>query len=156
MPFFVPRRFIELEYLRDDKPKKYTEQEEKENAKYSKLQDFAFFAANFGYSKVEYEILTPTEKAFLLKAYEEKVVSDSSLLASAVANAVGNVLRKKGKRPQKLWKKKPKPGNVEQRDSDVEIAKRNAEKDGNAWIARIYAANHRKLKRRSAPPENRK
>ncbi len=86
---------------------------------------------------------------FIVKAYEDKVVSDSSLLAAAVANAVGNVLRKKGKRPQKLWKKKPKAGNVQQRDSDLEIVKKNAEKDGDTWIARIYAANHRKLKRRA-------
>ena len=49
--------------------------------------------------------LTPAEKRFLLKAYEEKVVSDSTLLAAAVANAVGNVLRKKGKKSKQQREK---------------------------------------------------
>ena len=63
--------------------------------------------------------LTPAEKRFLLKAYEEKVVSDSTLLAAAVANAVGNVLRKKGKKPKKLWQKCPRHADQQVRGAVV-------------------------------------
>lgn len=119
---------------------------------YQEYIDFAFFAVNFGYSKQEYYSLTRAEKLFLIKAYENKVVADSSVFASAVANAVGNVFRKKGKRAQKLWKRKPKRGDLRQRETDLAIAKQSQESDGNAWIEKIYHANGRKYKRKGQKP----
>lgn len=76
------------------------------------------------------------------------MVADSSVMASAVANAVGNVLRKKGKRPQKLWKRKPKPGDRDQRHSDIAAVQTVQKREGVGWIEQIYRANGRKLRRR--------
>lgn len=58
-----------------------------------------------------------------------------------MANAVGNVLRKKGKPPQKLWKKKPVQGDLLERENDLQIAMNVQKQDGNNWIRKIYAAN---------------
>lgn len=104
--------------------------------------DFAFFAVNFGYSKTDYEALTIAEKAFIYKAYEDMVVSQSTILCNAVTVAVANALRKKNKRPHKLWKKR----RTAVVDKDVmkhtikdvlEIEK----KSGKAWVDLIYKAN---------------
>lgn len=103
--------------------------------------NFAFFAANFGYSKADYYALTPAEKKFLAKAYEDKVVADSNILAAAVANAVGNVLRKKNKRPQKLWKKKPKQADTAKRAEIIQKVVATEEKSSRAWVDAIYQAN---------------
>lgn len=92
--------------------------------------------------------LTPAEKRFLLKAYEEKVVSDSTLLAAAVANAVGNVLRKKGKKPKKLWQKCHRHADQQERQRIVEAAKKIEATEGKAWVDLIYQANG--MRRRKA------
>ena len=68
-------------------------------------------------------------------------MTTSNLLAAAVANAIGNALRKKGKPPQKLWKKKPVHGNIQERENDLQIAMDVQEQDGDSWIRKIYAAN---------------
>ena len=57
--------------------------------------DFAFFAANFGYSKADYDSLTPREINFLYKAWENRVIADSYHLYNAVFTAVYNVNRPK-------------------------------------------------------------
>ena len=119
---------------------------EREN--YCKAADFAFFAVQFGYTKADYEALTGTEKAFILKAYEEKVVSDSNLLAGAVLNAISNAFRKKGKPFQKLWKKKPKRANREQQQATISEVLAADAKQGTAWIDAIYAANGRKRRKK--------
>lgn len=110
------------------------------------MRDFAFFAVNFGYSKRDYLELTYAEKSFLMKAYEDKVVADSNLMAAAVGNAVGNALRKKGKRPRKLWRKAAKPGDYAQRQQQTAIAKKIEEKEGKRWVDLVYAANGRRRK----------
>ena len=92
--------------------------------------------------------MTRTEVLFLLKAYEEQLVTNTTLLSASVANAISNVLRKKGKRPNKLWKKKPKAGDVQERTQDIAIAKTVQEQDGSNWIQKIYLANRRKLQRK--------
>lgn len=104
--------------------------------------DFAFFAVNFGYSKADYQALTATEKAFIMKAYEDKVVSDSTLLAMAVNNAINNALRKKGKRAVKLWKKKNHTV-VDKEAMQLSIKQiiRHEEKAGKGWVEKIYKAN---------------
>ena len=68
--------------------------------------DFAFFVVHFGYSRADYDALSEVEKAFIRKAWEDYTVSWTTLVRDAVFNAVGNALRKKGKRFRKLWKKR--------------------------------------------------
>ena len=104
-----------------------------ERERYRQAADFAFFAVQFGYTKADYEALTGTEKAFILKAYEDKVVSDTNLLAGAVLNAVSNAFRKKGKLFQKLWKKKPKRTNKEQQQTTITEVRAADAKQGTAW-----------------------
>ena len=68
--------------------------------------DFAFFAVNFHYSKADYMALTPAEKAFIYKAWEDKTVSDTTLIRDAVLNAVSNALRKKKRKERHDWRKR--------------------------------------------------
>lgn len=102
--------------------------------------DFAFFAANFGYSRRDYYELTPTEKAFILKAYENKVVTDTTLLRNAVKNAVDNAFRKKGSRFRDLWKKANGKKDKAFERSALEVIRKNEALEGKSWIAKIYAA----------------
>lgn len=113
--------------------------------------DFAFFVVNFGYSKADYQSLTATEKAFILKAYEDKIVAETSLLNNAVANAIANTLRKKGKKPIKLWQKRPSTI-IDEKDilkhciRDIKLYEQN---NGKGWVYKIYKANGMKLERRA-------
>ena len=106
---------------------------------YRNEMDFAFFAVNFGYSKADYDAITPREKAFIYKEWEKKLVSDSYLIYNAAFTATYNVNRKKGKKPLKLWKKR------RLRKIDADTAKENMEivreverREGNDWIKKIY------------------
>lgn len=104
--------------------------------------DFAFFVVNFGYSKADYQALTITEKAFIMKAYEDKVVSDSTVLAMAVNNAINNALRKKGKRPLKLWKMK-NHAVIDKEAMQLSIKQiiNHEKQTGKGWVEKIYKAN---------------
>ena len=105
---------------------------------YRDVMDFAFFAVNFGYSRKEYNSLTLTEKLFIYRAWEDKVVSDSTLLRDAVLNAVSNALRKKGKKFQPLWKKNQAPVDKEAARDNLEIVEEVEAKEGKGWIDEIY------------------
>lgn len=72
---------------------------------YSKEQDLAFFVVNFGYTKADYLALTPREKAFVYRAWEDKIVRDSQLVHDANLLAEVNAHRKKGRSVQPLWRK---------------------------------------------------
>ena len=99
----MPNTLIDFEYFGGSLPTK----KEQEIAKpYQREIDFAFFVANFGYSKADYDAITPKEKAFIYKAWENKTISDSYLLYNAVFTAVYNANRPKRKKPLKLWKKR--------------------------------------------------
>ena len=89
-------------------------------------------------SRADYESLTPREKAFIAKAYENKVVFETNLINNAVNNAVANALRKKGSSPKPLWKKKPKHGDTD--ELKVAWTKGSKEKD-KSWVEKIYSAN---------------
>ena len=65
---------------------------------------------------------------FIAKAYEDKVVNDSTIMRDAVANAVGNIFRKKGKGVVQLWKHREKV--------DKEAKKKDAH--GNEYIYPYY------------------
>ena len=100
MPFFLPRRLIELEYLKTKNPS--SEEEIKEAKPYRNDMDFAFFAVNFGYTRAQFNALTPREIAFLYKAYEDSFVSRSYQLYNACFTAFYNANRGKKRRALKL------------------------------------------------------
>lgn len=103
--------------------------------------DFAFFVVNFGYTKADYEALTPAEKLFIRKAYEDKTVSDSSLFEKAVEVAIGNtVCRKKGKRALSLWHKQQRPADKAIVKKQIEIVKEIEDKNGKDWVQLVYKA----------------
>lgn len=104
--------------------------------------DFAFFAVNFGYSKADYESLTPREKAFIYKAWENKLVSDTTFLYNAVFTATYNCNRPKRKKALKLWKKKKtQRADKEIIQENFRIIKEVEKKEGNDWIKTVYQAN---------------
>ena len=88
-------------------------------------------------------MLTPREKLFIRKAYEEKVVFDSTVIRDAVMNAVYNVNRKKGKKFKKLWTligkitRTEKQAYKETREKILEMEKTQPTN----WIDKIYQAN---------------
>ena len=102
--------------------------------------DFAFFAVNLGYSKNDYYDLTPREAAFIRKKWEEKIVSDSTLLRNAVLNAVSNALRKKNARFRDLWKRLARPADKEKARDDIKVVLEIEEKEGKGWVDRVYKA----------------
>lgn len=136
MSFFIPVRLITPEYFKSDNSKE-------KQSPYSDYMDFAFFAVNFGYSRADYDALTLTEKAFIIKAYETKIVNDSTFIRNAVLNAVNNAFRKKGKQFIKLWKKQ---GAIEKDEVDnaLHIVKENEKAEGKDWIALIYKGQERR------------
>lgn len=103
--------------------------------------DFAFFAVHFHYSRRDYDSLTPTERAFIYKAWEEKTVSESTMLRDAVFNAISNAFRKKNAKFRKLWKKAQTPSDKETARKNIKIALEIEEKEGKGWIAKILKAN---------------
>lgn len=107
---------------------------------YRNVMDFAFFAVNFHYSKADYMALTPTEKAFIYKAWEDKTVSDTTLIRDSVFNAVINALRKKNSRFRKLWKKIQQKADTEKARDDIRTALEIEEKEGKGWVDRIHKA----------------
>lgn len=108
---------------------------------YRNVMDFAFFAVNFGYSRRDYDSLTPTEKAFIYRAWEDKTVSESTMLRDAVLNAVSNALRKKNARFRKLWKKVQEPIDKELARENLNTVREIEEKEGKSWVDRILRAN---------------
>ena len=145
MPFFLPRRLIEYEYFSGEPDPDY----EKIAKPYQKEIDFAFFGVNFGYSKTDYEELTPKEKAFIYKAWEEKIVSDSYHVYNAVFTATYNVNRGKNKKALKLWRKaKVRKADMEIIQDNLKIIREVEQKEGTAWIEKIYRANGMKFLRK--------
>lgn len=113
---------------------------------YRDVMDFAFFAVNFHYSKSDYEALTPTEKVFIFKAWEDKAVSDSTIIRDTVLNAISNAFRKKNSRFRKLWKKIQKKSDKEKAKEDLAIVYEIEKKEGKDWIDKILKANGIKRK----------
>lgn len=110
--------------------------------------DFAFFAVNLGYSKKDYEELTPREIFFIRKAWEDKLVTDSYMTYNAVFTATYNVNRKKNKKALKLWKKsKVQKADIETVHDNLKIVNEVEDKEGKGWIDRILAANGMKRKK---------
>lgn len=135
MPFFIPESLIRLEYF---VPSEKENQETDEYARlYADEYDFAFFCVHFNYSKADYNALTPIEKAFILKAYENKVVQETTLFRDAVLNAGANLMPKKSKRFIPLWKKRNERVNFEEIENDIEILSAANEKNKINWVERV-------------------
>ena len=140
---------IQFEYLSSDPDPDFDRMVEP----YRKDMDFAFFAVNFGYSKADYEALTPREKVFLLKAWENKLVSDTTFIYNAVFTASYNVNRGKRKRALKLWRK----ARIQKADMDVisenlGIILEVEAHEGKGWVDLIYERNG--LKKPERRPEH--
>lgn len=103
---------------------------------------------NFGITKSDYLELTKREKAFIMKAWEDKRVSESELIRNAVLNAVNNALRKKGSKFVDLWKRKQQPADMEIVNAHLEIIQKSEEKEGKSWVDMIYRANNLKKPQR--------
>lgn len=102
--------------------------------------DFAFFVVNFQYSKADYEQLTATEKVFIYKAWENKVVTESTILSNAVFNAVSNAFRKKGKKYTPLWPKK-NTLSEEKREDNIRLMDEIKQKSDTNWIKKMRENN---------------
>ena len=101
---------------------------------YQRDMDFAFFAANFGYSKADYDALTPREINFLYKAWENRVIADSYHLYNAVFTAVYNGHRPKRKRALKpVEKRSPHKGNRGVGPENPTIIRDGGKKEGEGW-----------------------
>lgn len=135
MPFFIPERLIRFEYFTNGRANGSVEKDE-EAKPYQDDMDFAFFAVNFGYSKADYNSLTLKERAFILKAYETKVVNESTLLRDAVFNAISNAFRKKGKAFRKLWRKASKVMSDEEFGENLKTVL-EAEKKEKNWVSEL-------------------
>lgn len=129
---------IDLEYFGNEEDPEYS----RIAKPYQKEIDFAFFAVNFGYSKSDYDELTPREKAFIYKAWENKTVSDSYMMYNAVFTATYNVNRKKNKRALKLWRKpKVHKADMEIVQENLAIIREVDAREGKGWIDLIYRKN---------------
>lgn len=62
----------------------------------------------FGWTPDQFRALTPAQVALLRKEDERRTVELGNLVRDAVQNAVANAMRKKGKKQQPLFKKRPK------------------------------------------------
>lgn len=120
-----------------------TNKEEKEEGEsliddgYSDIKTFAFFVANFGYTKSDYEKLTKREVLFIMKAWENKLVLESQLVANAFYNAYSNANRKKGTKAIPLWRKtKNKKANIKKLKAQFnEVEKMSTDND---WVKLLY------------------
>lgn len=93
--------------------------------------------------------LTPAEKAFIIKAWENRLVSESYNIYNACFTAFYNANRPKRKRALKLWKKK----SVSKADMNVitenlSIIREVEKKEGTAWVDLIYEKNGLKRPRK--------
>ena len=98
---------------------------------------FAFFVANFGYTKSDFERLTKKEIFFILKAWENKKVLDSQLVANAFYNAYCNANRGK-KKPIKLWEKALKKENINELRRQFDEVMEYEKTQSDNWVKEIY------------------
>ncbi|MEK3887449.1 phenylalanine racemase [Bacillus sp. FSL K6-3431] len=111
---------------------------------YASARDFAFFVVNFGYSKRDYGELTELEKAFIYKAYETKLINDTTYARDAQYNALINANRKKNKKFIEMFKPKQKKADVEYNKDAVSTIIDVEKKEGKSWVDKLYAGIGRK------------
>ena len=141
MPFFLPRRLVDFEYLGGSSDSIDAEYD-RLASQYHKDIDFAFHFVNFGTTKSEFLELTKREKAFIKKAWEDKQVREGELMRNAVLNAVNNAMRKKSAKFVDLWKRKQQPADMEIVEAHLEIINKNIADEGKSWVDLVYQANN--------------
>lgn len=148
---YVPLELVEYKYFESTTDAPITDKQ-KELARlarsYSYEQDLAFFVVNFGMSKQEYSHLTETEKMFIRKEYESKLVNEMTHMRNAVLNAVNNAMRKKGKSFIELFKKKNEKADKEYNEHAIKIIIDMEKKQGKSWVNKIYEANGIKIQQK--------
>lgn len=77
----------------------------------------------FGWTRAQYNALTPTERLFILKQIETETVSGQEILQSTIELAIANVHRKKGGKHKALFKKRKKAIDKEKPMSDKQASK---------------------------------
>ena len=100
MPFFLPDELIGFRYLTT------ADNDTTKAGDYRKEIDLAFFVVNFGFTKRDYLDLTPRERMFVYRAWEDKLVRDSQLNHDATLLAETNAHRKRGRSIKPLWTKR--------------------------------------------------
>ena len=133
MSFFLPRKLVEFEYFETKEP----------DIDYMKMAEpyefdlgFAFFAANFNYSLSDYNELTGTQRALIMKEFELKQVKE-------------NANRGKNKSFKELWKKVVKRDERKVEKLKISMAEilRIEEENGKDWVQKIYSANFLNMKK---------
>lgn len=117
--------------------------EEKANRYHTQDGEFAFFFVNFGTSYTEYIDLSDTQKAFIYKEYENKVISENTFFRNAVLNGVSNALRKKGSKFIELFEvnKPVEEAEIEYLVYSSEILRQQESRGDLSWVDKIYEAN---------------
>lgn len=69
---------------------------------------WAWAAVRFGWTPEQWAALTHAQRALLMRAQEDRAVEVTTLVRDAVANAVANVMRKKGRKAVPLFGKTKK------------------------------------------------
>lgn len=151
MPFFLPSRLVDLEYV--NQSGEVDTGYEALAQSYADDIDFAFFVVNFHYTRSDYEQLTPRDKQFIKKAYENKTVKETTEMRNAVLNAVGNALRKKNSRFVHLWKKVQRPIDKEKALNDLAVIEEVEAKEGKLWVDLLYAVNGMEKPRKEGSDE---
>lgn len=90
----------------------------------------------FHFTKADYESLTPAEVAFIMKAWEDKLVRDTTYNRDAVLNAVVNGLRKKRQKFRKLWRKAGTMTEDQQTDmrQKIRTIEKIEKESGKGWL----------------------
>ena len=100
MPFFLPDELIGFRYLTT------ADNDTTKAGDYRKEIDLAFFVVNFGFTKRDYLDLTPRERMFVYRAWEDKLVRDSLFNYDFSLLAETNAHRKRGRSIKPLWTKR--------------------------------------------------
>ena len=129
MPFFLPNELVGFRYL-----KTTADNETTKAGNYHYEQDLAFFIVNFGFSKQEYLDLTPRERMFVYRAWEDKLVRDSQLNHDATLLAEANAHRKRGRSVKPLWTRK---GEVDTEEMQRLVHKEKSNKGISNILSRI-------------------
>lgn len=83
--------------------RRLTEREAEEERPFRSDLTYAYFAARFGWTPDEYGSLTPVQRALIRKEIERQTVEESTVLERAFETAIGNAMRKKGRKRIELW-----------------------------------------------------
>ena len=81
---------------------------------------------------------------FIYKAYENKVVNDTTFTRNAYLNAIANSKRKKSAKFIELFKPKRKKVDKEYNKNAEQTILKTEEKEGKSWVDKLYQSIGRK------------